>query len=227
MSAPPADSARQAERFAGTSFEGLTILDEIGRGRRSRVYRCRWQDRECALKIYEPAAARRHLRITGEGIADFEYARNLAYFRAPGLARYVAEPFGRVAQGQLQALAQELLRGRLYYDYYRERSGAVAPSLARNLEQMVGLAHAAGLYDMDLHATNVMVVEDANGAPLPKLFDFNLIPFHVRPQNFLVGWLLRAGLVSRESRDLRRLKKFHDFRPIERRLKRRARSPEF
>jgi len=222
VSARPADGPQLAERFAGTGFAGLSILEEIGRGRRSRVFRCRWQSRECALKIYEPAAALRHLRITGEGIADFEHARNLAYFRAPGLDRYVAQPFGRVSEGELQALAQELLQGRLYYDYYRERSGAVAPSLARDLERLVGLAHAAGLYDMDLHATNVMVVEDKDGAPVPKLFDFNLIPFHVRPQNFFVGWLLRAGLVSRESRDLRRLRKFHDFRPIERRLKRRA-----
>jgi hypothetical protein len=222
VSVPTADLARLALEFAGTKFDGIAILGEIGRGRRSRVYRSRWQDRDCALKIYEPRAAVRHAKITGEPIAKFEYERNLAYFRAPGLARYVAEPLGYVSADALQALTQELLRGELYYYYYRRRAGAVAASLARDLERMVELAHGAGLYDMDLHAMNVMVVETAGGEPVPKLFDFNLIPFHVRPQNFLVGWLLKARLLGRESRDLRRLKNFHRFGPIERRLKRRT-----
>ncbi|MGH8263058.1 MAG: hypothetical protein ACRET4_06250, partial [Steroidobacteraceae bacterium] len=92
-------------------------------------------------------------------------------------------------------------------------------SLAQDLERMVELAHAAELFDMDLHSMNVMVVEE-KGVLVPKLFDFNLIPFTVRPQNFVVGWLLKAGLMSQRSRDQRRLRRFHDFGAIERRLKR-------
>jgi hypothetical protein len=220
VSAPIPEGARLAAAFAGTRFEGVEIFDEIGRGRRSRVYRSRWQGRDCAVKIYEKVAAARHARITGEGIAEFEYARNLSYYRAPGLGRYVAEPLGCVAIDDTQALAQELLIGQLYYYYYRERAGRIAASLAGDLANMVELAHAAGLFDMDLHAMNVMVIEKAGAQPVPKLFDFNLIPFHVRPQNMFVGWLLKAGLLSRRSRDLRRLRNFHHFGPIERRLKR-------
>lgn len=215
MSAP-AEFATLARRFSDSYLDGITILEEIGRGRRSRVYRCAWNGRECALKIHEPEASRRHRRLTGEDIAAFEYGRNLAYFRAPGLARYIAEPLGFVAAGETQALAQELLRGRIYYEYYRERAGQLAESLARDLKRMVDGAHAAGLFDMDLHAMNVMVVETGAG-PLPKLFDFNLIPFTVRPQNFLIGWLLKFRILDPRSRDLRRLKHFHDFRPIEKR----------
>jgi hypothetical protein len=218
----PADFAELAQRFAGSAFAGVRILGEVGRGRRSRVYRCFWNDRECALKVHASIASERHRRLTGQGIAEFEFARNLAYYRAPGMSRYVAEPLGFVSVGATQALVQELLRGEIYYQYYRNRAGVVAASLAQDLEQMVALAHAAELFDMDLHSMNVMVVEDEKGAPVPKLFDFNLIPFTVRPQNFLVGWLLKVGLMSRRSRDLRRLRKFHDFGPIERRLKRRA-----
>lgn len=220
MSAP-AEFAQLAQRFAGSAFDGVRILDEVGRGRRSRVYRCLWKGRECALKVHASVATERHLRLTGQGIAEFEFARNLAYYRAPGMSRYVAEPLGFVAAGAMQALAQELLRGEIYYHYYRKRGCVVAASLAQDLKRMVELAHAAELFDMDLHSMNVMVVEE-QGAPVPKLFDFNLIPFTVRPQNFFVGWLLKSGLMSRRSRDLRRLRKFHDFGPIERRLKRRA-----
>ena len=65
---------------------------------------------------------------------------------------------------------------------------------------------------------NVLVSRDPDGELVPKLFDFNLIPFTVRPQNPFVGWLLAAGLVSKESRDRRRFRGFHDFRHVEDRL---------
>jgi hypothetical protein len=79
----------------------------------------------------------------------------------------------------------------------------------------VSLSHEARLYDIDLHAMNVMVDRKAGG---PKLFDFNQIPFTERPQNPLVGLLLRLGLLGRESRDLRKLARFNNFDRVERKL---------
>jgi len=69
-----------------------------------------------------------------------------------------------------------------------------------------------------LHSMNVFVARESSGELVPKLFDFNLIPFTLRPQNPFVGWLLRIGLVSKESRDRRRLRRFHDFGHVEDRL---------
>jgi hypothetical protein len=86
------------------------------------------------------------------------------------------------------------------------------------LREILRLSHEAELYDVDLHSMNVFVSEEPNGELVPKLFDFNLIPFTVRPQNPFVGWLLSAGLISRESRDHRRLRGFNDFRHVEDRL---------
>jgi hypothetical protein len=65
---------------------------------------------------------------------------------------------------------------------------------------------------------NVFVARESSGELVPKLFDFNLIPFTLRPQNPFVGWLLTFGLLSKESRDRRRLRGFHDFRHVENRL---------
>ena len=87
-----------------------------------------------------------------------------------------------------------------------------------HLQEILRLSHAAGLYDVDLHSMNVFVAQEQSGELVPKLFDFNLIPFTVRPQNPFVGWLLALGLVSKESRDRRRLRAFHDFRHVEDRL---------
>ena len=55
----------------------------------------------------------------------------------------------------------------------RRASWTISPNL-------VTLSHEASLYDIDLHAMNVMV-DRSKGTP--KLFDFNQIPFTERPQN--------------------------------------------
>jgi hypothetical protein len=87
-----------------------------------------------------------------------------------------------------------------------------------HLQEILRLSHEADLYDVDLHSMNVFVVREPSGEIVPRLFDFNLIPFTLRPQNPFVGWLLALGLVSKKSRDRRRLRAFHDFRHVEARL---------
>jgi hypothetical protein len=84
-----------------------------------------------------------------------------------------------------------------------------------DLAELVSLSHAAKLYDIDLHAMNVMVDRRAGG---PKLFDFNQIPFTERPQNPFVGFALKLGLLGKGSRDLRKLANFNDFDRVERKL---------
>jgi hypothetical protein len=79
----------------------------------------------------------------------------------------------------------------------------------------VSLSHEAKLYDIDLHAMNVMVDRKAG---TPKLFDFNQIPFTERPQNPFIGLALKLGLMGRRSRDLRKLKRFKNFDRVERKL---------
>ena len=113
-----------------------------------------------------------------------------------------------------QVVSELRLDGALYHRYYRERDGEIPGSLREHVRRIVELAHEAGLYDVDLHARNVMVVTE-NGEPIPKLFDFNYIPFHDRPRNPFSALLLRIGLLGRRSRDLRKLRKFHDFSRLE------------
>jgi hypothetical protein len=84
-----------------------------------------------------------------------------------------------------------------------------------DLTELVNLSHAAKLYDIDLHAMNIMVDRQSGK---PKLFDFNQIPFTERPQNPFIGWALRLGLLGRESRDLRKLARFNNFDRVEKKL---------
>lgn len=215
-SEPPTDASRV--ELALERLAEVEVLGPLGEGGKSTVYRAAWRGREVALKVYKARAVAHHARKHGQDIAAYEHERNRAFWSAPGLARYVAEPLGYLAAAEVSAFWQELLRGELYYFYYTRRNGQVPPQLFAHVRRMVELYHAAGLYDVDLHAMNVMVVEEPSGEPVPKLFDFNLVPFHVRPRNPFVALLLRTGLMDTRARDLRKLRRFHDFRRIEAKL---------
>ncbi len=188
----------------------------VGEGASCSVYLACWRDRPVALKIYRPDAVTRHARLTGEDLAEYEYRRNLAFYRAPGLGRYVAEPLAWLSTGAISVFAQQWLDGVLYLDYHGRGDGAGSSRLFEQIRRIVDLAHAAGLYDVDLHAGNVMVVTAADGEPLPKLFDFNFIPFYVHAPNPLTWLLVKTGVLDLRARDRRKLRTFHDFRRIER-----------
>jgi len=214
----PAFDPRLAEqRLRGTDLEGAEITGKFGEGRRSIVYRARWRGRDVALKVYKRTAIATHARKNPQPIAEFEYTRNSSFYAVPGLERYVAEPLACVSTPELQAIAQEPIDGELYY--FRHRRGEEVPaSFEKHLQEILRLSHGADLYDVDLHSMNVFVAREPSGELVPKLFDFNLIPFTLRPQNPFVGWLLRFGLLSKESRDRRRLRRFHEFGHVEDRL---------
>jgi SAM-dependent methyltransferase len=206
------------EGLRGTDLEGVKIVGRFGEGRRSIVYRARWQDRDVALKVYKDTAIATHARKNPQPIAEFEFSRNSRFFSVPGLDRYVAQPLAFAVTPEVQAIAQEPIDGELYYFFHRERQGEVPDSFEGHLREILRLSHGAGLYDVDLHSMNVFVARESGGELVPKLFDFNLIPWTLRPQNPFVGWLMRFGLLSKESRDRRRMRRFDDFRHVEDRL---------
>lgn len=192
----------------------VRVLDHLSDGQMTTVYRAELGGSPIALKIFEPHSARRHAERSPLDIAEFEYRRNRAFHEAPGLARYVARPIGYFDAPGISAVAQELLQGKLYYHHFH---GANEPGAATrsdgvlgHIRRIVQLAHDAGLYDLDLHALNVMVVREG-GETIPKLFDFNRIPFHEHPRNPIEALLLRVGLLDARSRDRRKLRQFNDF----------------
>jgi ubiquinone/menaquinone biosynthesis C-methylase UbiE len=202
-------------KLAGTEFAGLEVKDKLGEGKRSVVYRARWRGRDVGVKVYKPAAIARHSRKHKLPLAEFEHRRNRAFFDARGMSKYVAEPIAFVVEPGFQMSLQECLDGEVYYFAQRDHASFISPRFMDDLAELVNLSHAADLYDIDLHAMNVMVDRHAGG---PKLFDFNQIPFTERPQNPFVGFALRMGLLGRGSRDLRKLARFNNFERVERKL---------
>jgi len=197
-----------------TAIGDVRITGRLGEGVTCVVCRGEWRDRDVTVKLYKASAVEWHARRHHQELAEFEYRRNMEFYEAPGLARYVARPLAYLSTGPVSALVQERLDGILYHRYYRDRNGEVPDSLVEHVRRIIELAHEAGLYDVDLHARNVMVVSEY-GEPIPKLFDFNYIPFHVRPRNPFVALLLKTGWLGRRSRDFRKLREFHDFKRLE------------
>ena len=195
-----------------TAIGDAKILGKLGEGISCVVYDANWQGRNVALKVYKAGAIERHYRLTGIELAEYEFERNKAFWNIPELRRHVAEPIAYRASAGIALFVQERLEGDLYYDYYTKSQGRIDPALPGHLRDVVECAHAAHLYDLDLHAGNTMVVSDPKtGELIPKLFDFNSIPFYEHP-NPGVWVLLKLGLVDRRWRDRRKLAAFHDFR---------------
>ena len=202
-------------RLKDTHYADVEVTDKLGEGKRSVVYRAHWRGREVSVKVYKPAAIARHARKHKLPLAEFEHRRNKAFFEAPGMARFVAEPLGFIVEPGFQMSLQECLDGEVYYFAKRERAPFISPRFIDDLAELVRLSHEARLYDIDLHAMNVMVDRQTGG---PKLFDFNQIPFTERPPNPLIGLAFRLGLLGKGSRDLRKLARFDNFDRVERKL---------
>lgn len=213
---PNALRQRVDEAKAGSQFADLELGDRIGEGRHTHVYAATWRGREVAVRVYKPATIARHARKVGGPIARLEHERNAQLHAVATVARYVAEPLGYVVGAEAQFTVQERLHGPLYF-YYRAQSGraAMPDSFAGHLQRLVAGCHAAGIYDLDLHAMNVVVQREPDGELIPRLFDFNMVPFTVKPRN--LGQLaMRLGLVSPVAGDLRRLARFDRCGRLER-----------
>jgi SAM-dependent methyltransferase len=94
---PAFDPGLAEKCLRGTDLDGAEITGKFGEGRRSIVYRARWNGREVALKVYKNTAIATHARKNPLPIAEFEYSRNRQFFEAAGLDRYVAQPFAFAA----------------------------------------------------------------------------------------------------------------------------------
>lgn len=196
--------------LAGSLLSSAEVLSVLGEGKRSRVFRIRWQGAEYALKLYDPTAAAKHRSRNPVPLARYEYRRNRGLYDAPGMRNHVARPVAFLDHGPVQAFVQAFMPGVLFEHFRKDANAAVLHALTESLPRLVAHAHGAGVYDLDLHPNNVMVVADTDGTHRLVFFDFNNIPAHERSPNPLSALLMALRLIRPESRDLRRLHLFTD-----------------
>jgi hypothetical protein len=145
-------------------------------------------------------------------IAQFEYERNLAFYNIPDLRRYVAQPLRAFGSGDgcAEGFAQQLVHGRRLRELAKE-TGYVPAATVAILRQIIESATAAGLYDIDLCAKNILVREEPD-VWYPILFDFNLMPQYLHAPNPWVAFLYWAGIRKRSFRDYRHLRNLEDWK---------------
>jgi len=201
-----------------TNLGPVRVLEPFAAGKMTVVYRGTLEGRAVALKVYKPAYVKKHSERHPVSLAEYEFTRNMAFWESPELSRYVVRPLGYLDTPGVSAIVQDLIDGELYYDLCLRRGGPL-PGVFRHLERIVEYAHARELFDIDLHAMNVLVVREG-GEEVPRLFDFNRVPFYLNPRNPLEALALRLGIINERSRDFKKLRQFHNFSKL---LRRRSR----
>jgi hypothetical protein len=219
VNATAPEAAAIAAALAGSRLAGLEVGALIGAGSRCTVHAARFAGHERILKVYKPAAIAKHSRHDLRPLAQYEFETNREYRSCPDLARYVAAPIDFLVTAALQVFLQERLTGPLYYYWYTGASDAERSRMRAHIDHMVAEAHRAGIYGINLQALNLIVVSDESGDPIPKLFDFNRVLRHVHHSNRLLGLAVRLGLLTPARLDYMTLARLHDFRALERKIR--------
>lgn len=219
MNAPAPEAATIEAALAGSRLASLEVGALIGAGSRCTAHAARLAGEERVLKVYKPAAIVKHARHDPRPLAQYEYEANREYRACPALARYVAAPIDFLVTGTLQVFLQERLHGPLYYYWYVAASVPERDRMREHIDHMIEEAHRARIYGINLQALNLIVAPDASGEPVPKLFDFNRLPRHVHHSNRLLGLAVRLGFLTPERLDYMTLARLHDFRALERKIR--------
>ncbi|MGH8131543.1 MAG: hypothetical protein ACRES3_11880 [Steroidobacteraceae bacterium] len=192
----------------GGEFADVVISDVIGRGRRCVAFSARKGNRDLVVKLYHPRAIARHARQCGGSLAQFEFERNKVFHHVPEFTALSAAPIGFVSASRAELFLQERVFGEPLRSFLRTSSAACRDRLIAELRTVLEHANQAGLFDLDLHPSNIIVKRSRDGTARPMLFDFNKVPYHVRPPKGLSGWCVSLGLIGRRSQDHRHLKRF-------------------
>lgn len=199
-----------------TPLGEVVVSRVLGEGRRCAVFAGIHRGSQVVLKIYHSRAIEKHARRMGGSLAGYEYARNVALRGVSHLAVNVAAPIGFVSSPRCELFVQEYVSGEPIDVFLRTCSATKRAFVLGELRLILECAHEVGLFDLDLHARNVLVRRSALGIGQPVLFDFNKTPYHIRPPNPLVALLLKFRVLTPASRDHRCLRRLHRLKDAER-----------
>jgi len=153
----------------GARIEHYEIVELLGRGGMSEVYRARdlRLNRDVALKVLPPGFAQ-----DAERAGRFRReARVLAALNHPGIGAI----YGVAEQGDVRALVLEYVPGVTLAE--RIDSGPVpvpeALAIARQVADAIRSAHAQGILHRDLKPANIML-QQRDGAVVARVLDFGL-----------------------------------------------------
>lgn len=151
-------------------------------------------NQQVALKVYRQAVIKRYAWRFGVHLAQFEYARNEAFWNNPTLRPYTVQPLRLLGVDDdfSAAFVQAWAEGTTLKEH-AAKEGPISADLLAMGYQIVQAAHVAGLYDLDLNAGNIKLRKTGERW-MPLVYDFNLLPQHLYPPNPFRWLSLRLGL---------------------------------
>lgn len=180
-------------------------------GHRADIYRLRYQCQPAIAKVYKPYHTAKYHQRYKLDIACFEFERNTAFYNIDALRPYCARPLAYFSARQQQPaiFIQQYVPGITLREFV-ERHSYLPKAIVAVGYTIVRIAGHHGLYDLDMHDTNVFAVRDALGWK-PVICDFNMMPRHKAAPNPLLAlsFLLRVHKPS--YRDYRNLRQWQNF----------------
>jgi hypothetical protein len=183
----------------------------LGKGRRCVVHAAIFHGQQVVVKAYRTSTMAKCRRRYGMSLAEFEHRRNSILFGIEAIRQYIARPITRFGSGDgySDAFVQQRVDG-IYLRALIEKLGAVPAETLKALRSIVYEANRAGIYDLDLCASNIRVLQTAEGWQ-PILFDFNMLPQHEHSRSPFTTFFYKIGLRKRGGRDRRHLENFEDW----------------
>ncbi len=186
----------------------IRVLEPLGEGRRSWVYRADFRGRNAVIKVYRPYFIEKYRKRYAVDIARFEFDRNLAFRNLHAMRQHTVQPLMvlNAEEGYTTAFVQEYIEGIPLLDMIAQL-GRLPKETLRLGRLIVDTATQAGLHDLDVSAGNIKVVK-RNNDWVPVIYDFNMMPQHLyAPNPFMaLGFLL--GIRSKSHRDYRSLREW-------------------
>ncbi|MDZ4831425.1 MAG: serine/threonine-protein kinase [Phycisphaerae bacterium] len=174
----PVTQLEDAGRMAAQSLLGhtvgeFTLLDVLGEGGMGIVFRAEQANpkRIVALKLIRPGLA------SAAMLKRFEIeAEALGRLRHPGIAAIHAAGTADLGAGPQPYLAMEFVEGLPLRTYLlaRKPDMRTRARLVASIADAVQHAHQNGVIHRDLKPDNILVEEDADGTPRPRVLDFGV-----------------------------------------------------
>lgn len=176
--------------------DGITLLEQIGKGRAATVYKAEFQGDVIALKAYKSSAASWYRKKLDKNIAVYEMMQNRAFRKHSDLVVYTAKPLRVIGQDGKSSLCflQEYIDG-ITLDELGDRYGSIPGYLMRTGEMIARTCEERAIKGVDDFMKGALLRQNAS-TWLPVMFDFKHIPSD-RPQEVKPGFLQRIGLSKR------------------------------
>jgi tRNA A-37 threonylcarbamoyl transferase component Bud32 len=160
------------------------------------------------VKVYRQQTVDKYRDRYGVDIAEFEYQRNRSLYDLLDIRQYLARPY-RVYPASCEyshCIIQEYIVGKSLKATIAEM-GYLPDGILEAGYQIVKQAEAHGIHDLDISSKNIIIC-NANGELIPRIYDFNLMPQHLHAPNPILGLAIRLGLRGKSHRDYRNLEKW-------------------